>query len=136
MQTQLFKNTRKFVTAECSRFFLFSSCERVTYFQLVMTGKTLEHKKYQKKPKRKQLFFISQPHAGDNCQKEPNLSETDVNRRCQSVVFNSGQKMAMRAWTYYYSTRHLLAATENNRLGASTIDNLNALNLQIDLCFR
>ena len=53
-----------------------------------------------------------------------------INRESESVVFNSGQKMALRtfyfiwaltkALTYYYinrSQRHLLAAIENNWFG-------------------
>ena len=45
-------------------------------------------------------------------------------RDFRSVVFNSGQKMALKAFyfirtltkalTYYYMSRHLLAAFENN----------------------
>ena len=55
------------------------------------------------------------------------LDSFEIYRAFQSVVFNSGQKMALRAFyfiraltkalTYYYinrSQRHLLAAIENN----------------------
>ena len=53
-----------------------------------------------------------------------------ANRASESVVFNTGQKMALRAFyfirtltkalKYYYinrSQRHLLVAIENNRFG-------------------
>ena len=49
-------------------FGFFSCCERVTYFQVVMTGKTLKQKKKIKKEKgNNSSSSSSQPHAGDNC---------------------------------------------------------------------
>ena len=51
-------------------FGFFSCCERVTYFQVVMTGKTLKQKKKKKIKKEKgnnSSSSSSQPHAGDNC---------------------------------------------------------------------
>jgi len=60
-----------------------------------------------------------------------NITAALINRAFQSLVFNSGQKMALRAFyfiraltkalTYYYinrSQRHLLVAIENNRFGS------------------
>ena len=63
-------------------------------------------------------------------QKKIDWESVEHNRDSESVVFNSGQKMALRAFyfiralskalTYYYtsrSQRHLLVAIENNRFG-------------------
>ena len=57
-----------------------------------------------------------------------------INRASQSVVFNTGQKMALRAFyfirtltkalTYYYIKRYLLLAIENSRFGALSVVNI------------
>ena len=57
-----------------------------------------------------------------------------INRASQSVVFNTGQKMALRAFyfirtltkalTYYYIKRYLLVAIENSRFGALSVVNI------------
>ena len=85
---------------------------------------------FQLKHSVKDVYENFQPICIKSETSKTSVGTNNINKASQSVVFNSGQKMALRAFyfiwaltkalTYYYinrSQRHLLVAIENNRFG-------------------